>query len=100
VDKKGKVLAAEPGGPAATLAVVKKLAEELEDVDGGAEAEAPATNGDAKAEEEEPAVKESGDNAGEKAEADEKAEEKDEEKADEKAEEKEESKADEEKAAA
>ncbi|KAH7358052.1 thioredoxin-like protein [Plectosphaerella cucumerina] len=104
VDKKGKVLAAEPGGPAATLAVVKKLAEELEDVDGGADAEAPAINGDAKAGEEESAVKEGDAEAGEKADAEEKAEKKDEEKADEKAdekaEEKEESKADDEKAAA
>lgn len=43
VNKKGKVLAAEAGGPAATLEVVKKVLNDLE--------EAPATNGEDKAEE-------------------------------------------------
>ncbi|KAH6696992.1 thioredoxin-like protein [Plectosphaerella plurivora] len=102
VDKKGRVLAAEPGGPAATLAVVKKLAEDLEDVNGGDAAEAAAANGDAKVEE--PAAKETeetedkGDEKVEKTE--EKVEEKAEEKVEEKAEEKDEAKTTEEKDAA
>ena len=39
VDKQGKVLVAEPGGPAATLAAVKKLVEELAGPEAAAEVE-------------------------------------------------------------
>jgi peroxiredoxin Q/BCP len=39
VDKEGKVLAAEPGGPAATVEVVRKLVGDKEGVPGQAEVE-------------------------------------------------------------
>ncbi|KAI8183680.1 Peroxiredoxin DOT5 [Colletotrichum sp. SAR 10_66] len=56
VDKSGKVLAAEPGGPAATVEVVKALVEESGDAEPAAETAANAkeepANGDAKDEKE------------------------------------------------
>ncbi len=64
MDKAGKVLIAEPGGPAATVDAVKKLVAEL---DGEA------------AKEEEPAAEEANPTNGESAEEEKKDEEKDEE---------------------
>lgn len=56
VDKSGKVLAAEPGGPAATVEVAKALVEESGDAEPAAETAADAkeepANGDAKDEKE------------------------------------------------
>ncbi|CAN8105654.1 unnamed protein product [Discula destructiva] len=69
VDKKGKVLVAEPGGPAATLAAVKKLVEEAQGDDSGAAAAEPEAKVEAEAEAEVEAEVESESESKDKAEA-------------------------------